>query len=556
MLDCSSSMASTDYYTHVLKVGYNGVTEENIEHIRNSISSQWAAEHYCVKWCDRFEISENLINSKGNSDVIGIITFADAVQYDSGLSYKPEYLKRILNERINNNGGTAYLNSALAAAQSHIETNTNDIYRIVVITDNNITFDSISSDDFSSNTIFNIINVGSSPIGYGIEEVAKATGGDVYNAISANDLTYETGGMVYVPPQFIGEDSDGDGIPDLVELYGLKPNGEPINTNPYDADTDGDGIPDNIELQYAGEQLSSGMSIAQYITSLHCSSDPSKADTDGDGLDDALDDSPLDASSHHFLIYETIDTDEDLKSCFGNCTSDKHNDFHYADMSKDDLRSMKWINWADFLGFRNSFEEYIKFVAKFFAWDDMDDVIVDMFDYFYSGKGGDYTNSVLTQHARNHADSDRYINETTAIINEYIESHNGDIRGLKYYANSRDSSYLVSNMKGKVDPPTFDEIWKGLGICVDGTYGNQFEITSYKVENNNYKYTIKYTIYDIFGLDENDIEGDGRLIEFGILQMFRYWYILQHYDKYDGDYKPFITYIVFEETVSGVLNEE
>lgn len=292
MLDCSSSMASSDYYTHVLKVGYNGVTEENIEHIRNSISSQWDAEHYCVKWCDRFEISENLINSKGNSDVIGIITFADAVQYDSGLSYKPAYLKGILNNVINNDGGTAYLNSALAAAQSHIETNTNDIYRIVVITDNNITFDSISSDDFSNNTIFNIINVGSSPIGYGIEEVAKATGGDVYNAISANDLTYESGGMVYVPPQFIGEDSDGDGIPDLVELYGLKPNGEPINTNPYDTDTDGDGIPDNIELQYAGEQLSYGMNIAQYITSMHCVSDPTNPDTDGDFDIDGIDPHP------------------------------------------------------------------------------------------------------------------------------------------------------------------------------------------------------------------------------------------------------------------------
>lgn len=286
MLDCSSSMASSDYYTHVLKVGYNGVTEENIEHIRNSISSQWDAEHYCVKWCDRFEISENLINSKGNSDVIGIITFADAVQYDSGLSYKPEYLKRILNERINNNGGTAYLNSALAAAQSHIETNTNDIYRIVVITDNNITFDSISSDDFSNNTIFNIINVGSSPIGYGIEGVAKATGGDVYNAISANDLTYESGGMVYVPPQFIGEDSDGDGIPDFVELYGLKPNGEPINTNPYDADTDGDGIEDNIELNFTADSIVYPLTKELYEISIHPSSDPTKIDSDDDGITD------------------------------------------------------------------------------------------------------------------------------------------------------------------------------------------------------------------------------------------------------------------------------
>jgi hypothetical protein len=50
-------------------------------------------------------------------------------------------------------------------------------------------------------------------------------------------------------------------------------------------------------------------------------------------------------------------------------------------------------------------------------------------------------------------------------------------------------------MKEKVNPPTFEDKFGGLGICVDGTYGNQFEITSYKVEGNSYEYTIKHTIY-------------------------------------------------------------
>ena len=47
-------------------------------------------------------------------------------------------------------------------------------------------------------------------------------------------------------PQYIGEDSDNDGIPDLVELYGLKPNGQPINSNPYSKHSDGDGLEDNL----------------------------------------------------------------------------------------------------------------------------------------------------------------------------------------------------------------------------------------------------------------------------------------------------------------------
>ena len=99
----------------------------------------------------------------------------------------------------------------------------------------------------------------------------------------------------------------------------------------------------------------------------------------------------------------------------------------------------------------------------------------------------------------------------------------------------------------------YEDKFGGLGICVDGTYGNQNEITSYSFDGKNYEYTIKYTIYDVFGLDKNDISDPNRLMQFGILHLFRYWYILQHYDKYNGDYKPFITYISFEETMKGKI---
>ncbi len=336
-----------------------------------------------------------------------------------------------------------------------------------------------------------------------------------------------------------------------MELYGLKPNGTPLATDPNNVDTDGDGINDNVELNYLPGGLVYPLTQQQLYMMSSPSSDPNKMDSDGDGLDDALDDFPLDASSHHFLVYETKNTDEYLHSCKSG--DEGPNDYRYSDKTQDELRELKFVNWSDFIQTKGVFEEYIKIMAKYFAYDDMDNVIVDMFDYFYSGKGGDYTNPLLTHHARNHEDSERYINETTAIINEYIETHNGDIKSLKYNEHTRDSSYIVSNMKEKVNPPTFEDKFGGLGICVDGTYGNQFEITSYKVEGNSYEYTIKYTIYDIFGLDENDVEGEGRLVKFGILAMFRNWYILQHYDEYDGEYKPFITYIEFEETVGGNL---
>ena len=40
---------------------------------------------------------------------------------------------------------------------------------------------------------------------------------------------------------------------------------------------------------------------------------------------------------------------------------------------------------------------------------------------------------------------------------------------------------------------------------------------------------------------------------FGILFGFRSWYILQHWDKYDGDIQPFVTYMEFDKTIEGVI---
>lgn len=291
MVDCSSSMDSSDYSHSSLKIGYKGVTAENIDKI--SINSPSDVESYCINSCKRFDICDGIINNKGSNDAVSIITFSNGVKSNSGLSINTSYLRNALGKNLKKIGGTAYMNSALSTALSCIRTDTTDLYRLVVITDNNITFSSISSDDFPSNVIFNIVNLGSSAIGNNIEEVAQATGGDVYNAISASDLTYQTGGIITSPEQFIGTDSDGDGIPDIVELYGLKPNGEPINTDPNKKDTDGDGIDDNVELGYIGDGLESDVTIADYVRALKVHSDPTKADTDGDGFGDKKDISPL-----------------------------------------------------------------------------------------------------------------------------------------------------------------------------------------------------------------------------------------------------------------------
>ena len=59
-----------------------------------------------------------------------------------------------------------------------------------------------------------------------------------------------------------------------MELYGLLPNGKPINTNPYLKDTDGDGIPDNEEIHFSLENLTCEVDKSEYDNSIIAWSDP------------------------------------------------------------------------------------------------------------------------------------------------------------------------------------------------------------------------------------------------------------------------------------------
>ena len=83
---------------------------------------------------------------------------------------------------------------------------------------------------------------------------------------------------------FIGPDSDGDGLPDALEIM--------FGSDPHNADSDGDGLPDGIEYILKGDPFSArpeddddGDGLTN-IDEVRRGTDPSKPDTDGDGLSD------------------------------------------------------------------------------------------------------------------------------------------------------------------------------------------------------------------------------------------------------------------------------
>ncbi len=111
--------------------------------------------------------------------------------------------------------------------------------------------------------------------------LASQTQGDYFQISSADDLPQAFNRIVN--NAVYGEDTDGDGLADKVEEYGLRDGlGRKYLTDARNPDTDDDEISDGKE---AGDVFlaNTGNLNLQYYIML---SDPTKADTDGDGLDD------------------------------------------------------------------------------------------------------------------------------------------------------------------------------------------------------------------------------------------------------------------------------
>lgn len=200
----------------------------------------------------RLNICSNIVNGMMSEDRAAVITYSEyGTRGMTGLTDKNSVLS-ILSSYIRNSRSKIKPNSAFADAVNIANSSSAEMNRIIILTNGNTQFTLDLGGYNLSNVTVNVVDMGGYTMSEALMNVASVTGGSVYGIASASDLAYQVGDTIYTPPQFIGEDSDGDGIPDIVELYGLLPNGKPINTNPYLKDTDGDGLDDNVELNYLG----------------------------------------------------------------------------------------------------------------------------------------------------------------------------------------------------------------------------------------------------------------------------------------------------------------
>ncbi len=103
------------------------------------------------------------------------------------------------------------------------------------------------------------------------------------------------------------------------------------------------------------------------------------------------------------------------------------------------------------------------------------------------------------------------------------------------------NKYLASIDYGNEDSVKYT--YDNYGRLETQTYGNE------------YTATIRYTIFDHFGLDDGDVTDSGWYSYFlGYTNEFGSWYVLQRYENCNEQHKPFVTYVVFDEVINGTLS--
>ena len=446
-------------------------------------------------------------------------------------------------------------------------------YRVVVITDRDLTITDQKYyrfvDQYGIQFHFFCIGEFDHP---NIDAIKGRCNGGVYDFESDDRLLLVTHAFIDTI-QKVFKNSDKDKFTDYEETHGLICDSgcNPIFTNPYKEDTDGDNLNDDVEIDpNLIDELVFDSEKHQAVHKLyyHYNSDPNNENTDGDGLDDNLDNEPTNPEKHSFLIYDSINPDDEdkdprntidlqqQKQFANNDLDNRAEDFCYANMTKEDICKLNLKMIIDDIdssqvGYHLSKWHQITEWGCIFGTDTIKRIAFEMIDHFMDGTGSDYTNDALNRIIENH---DNTVYFASAIEDAFIKvllENDWEIDKLRYDPQKRDYSEMVKYMKMQqkdydVDCfylPKYKEYTTGLGITVDSISQCKIELTYFKQDNYAFVAELKYTFYDVYGLDSHDID------TYGWFPGFNNWFILQHWDEYNGKYQPFLTCIEFEHMI-------
>lgn len=483
-------------------------------------------------------------------DRIGIITFDSSAKTIADMTYakdntKKQEIKDLINNNVSASGGTA-TNTGLNKALQMLEDNTTLNKKVIVLLCDGDVQDpsTVISKAKQQNIKIYTVNFGSSGTTL-LTKMAQDTGGKYYYAKTVEQLTkafYDIERETYA--EIDDTDTDGDKLPDVFEIIGMQlTNGTMVTSDPNKAYSDTDSWSDYQEIgdYITDKKVYLGNNNYAYKIHFRGKCDPRKDDTDGDGIIDSKDGRPLRYDISTAFIYRS---NRDMGK---NPDGTVANDLMVADYSKEDLLKLHPYFEYQVNEARDPeilFKEFSDMSTTLFAKGEMEDVILEMIEHFKDGTGSPYSNDILTKYASEHDSTKKYIELVKELVIDELAKNDGNLNSLKFDENSPASSIIYKYIQKHATNPKFNtlsDIQGGLTICVNDTWGNQIGIREYSFDGKYYSGIIHLCIYDQFGLDEPDVLPRSWWKNYGDLAGFRAWFTLQHYDRFNGKYRPFIT---------------
>jgi uncharacterized protein (TIGR03034 family) len=344
-------------------------------------------------------------------------------------------------------------------------------------------------------------------------------------------------------------DSDGDGLSDTYEIEGMKTPYGIIYTNPGMKDTDGDGLSDGQEMGPLRTFTFEFFGIKIHFEGFFPTSLPDQKDSDGDGIFDNEDPRPLTSDLSNLVIFQS-DRPEGYDEN-GNVANDMKTD----DFTGNEMTDISWMFHLQLLESHFPgilFDEFEMMSTDLFSTGEMEDVILDMIDHFEEGTGSDYSNQTLTKKASEHETTKAYVEFVKNALVDELKKNGGNLAALRFDKSTKATNNFYQNIQDNASYPTFsswDDRIGGLTITVNDTWGNKISVKDFSVENNHFKGVMHVRLYDHFGLDKPDVEK-----MYVNLAGFRAWFVLQHYNEYDGEYKPFVSLMEMDIPFEGELS--
>ncbi|KON88550.1 hypothetical protein AF332_18215 [Sporosarcina globispora] len=344
-------------------------------------------------------------------------------------------------------------------------------------------------------------------------------------------------------------DSDGDGLYDTYETEGMKTPYGIIYTNPDMKDSDEDGLTDGQEMGPFRTFTFEIFGITIHFEGFFPTSLPDQKDSDGDGIFDNEDSKPLYANLSNLVIFQS-DRPEGYDEN-GNVA----NDMTTNDYTGDEMTDISWMFHFQLLESYFPgilFDEFETMSTSLFSTGEMEDVVLDMIDHFEDGTGTSYSNQTLTKKASEHETTKDYVEFVKNALVDELKKNGGNLAALQFDKSTKETNEFYQYIQDNASYPTFstwDDRIGGLTITVNDTWGNTISVKDFSVENNHFKGVMHVRLYDHFGLDQPDVEK-----VYVNLAGFRAWFVLQHHEDYDGEYKPFVTLMEMDIPFEGELS--